>query len=156
MTFDAWTTATSRVFGRSGGTHIVRRNKTLAVARDIGDVDVGVFAQCSQRPQHGVVVANGRDDMVARPDDAANGEVQHVGAVEAEDDVRRIVGADQFGHAAPGPLDDAVGLQRFAIAAAAVRGADFALVAIDGVVDGLRLGPGRGGVVEIDAVRMDH
>ena len=42
---------------------------------------------------------------------------------------------------------------RFAVAAAAVRGADFALVVIDGVVDGLRLGPGRGGVVEVDAWR---
>ena len=90
--------------------------------------------------------------MVARPHDAANGQVQHVGAVEAEDDVRRVVGADQLGHAASGPLDDAVGFQRFAIAAAAVRGADFALVVVDGVVDGLRLGPARGGVIEIDAV----
>ena len=99
------------------------------------------------------MVADGRDDVVARPDDAANGQVQHVGAVEAEDDVRRIAGADQFGDALPGPLDDAIRFLRFAIAAAAVRGADFALVAVDGVVDGLRLGPAGGGVVEIDAWR---
>ena len=39
----------------------------------------------------------------------------------------------------------------FAIAAAAVGGADFALVAVDGVVNGLRLGPAGGGVVEVDA-----
>ena len=57
--------------------------------------------------------------------------------------------------ALPGPFDDAVGLERLAVAAAAVGGADFALIVVDGVVDRLRLGPGRGGVVEIDAVWMN-
>ena len=86
-----------------GGADVVGRDVALAVARHVRDLDVGVFAQSSQRPQHGVVVADGRDDMVARADDAANRQVEHVGAVEAEDDVRRIVGADQARRRRAGP-----------------------------------------------------
>ena len=67
-----------------------------------------------------------------------------------------LLGADQLGDALPRPLDDAVRFLRFAIAAAAVGGADFALVVIDGFVDGFGLGPGGGGVVEVDAARMRH
>ena len=91
VTFEAWFTATSRVSGRKAARTSSRRNKALAIARDVGDFDAGFFAQRPQRAEHRVVVADGRDDVVAGPNDAADGHVEHVGAVEAEDDVRRVV-----------------------------------------------------------------
>ena len=156
MTFDAWTTATSRVSGRKAARTSSGDTKPCAVAGHVAHLDAGLLAQRPQRPQHRVVIADRRHHVIARPHDAANRQIQHVGAVRAEDDLQRIVGADQLGDALPGPFDDAVGFHRLAVAAAAVRGADLALVVVDGRVDRLRLGPAGGGVVEIDAVGRTH
>ena len=95
------------------------------------------------------MVANGGYDVVAGPDNAADREIQRVAAVKGKDDVRRFGRVDDARYAAAGPLDDPIGLDGFTVRTAAVGRADLALVAIDGFVDRFRLGPGRGGVIEI-------
>src|SRR5437868_15181743 len=59
---------------------------------------------------------------------------------------------DQFSDASTGLLDNSIRLDRLGVAATTVGRAIFAEESIGGFVDDLRLGPGRGGVVEIDAI----
>src|SRR5688572_5119370 len=94
--------------------------------------------------------------MLARPNGAANRQVEHIGPAAAEYNVPGIGSAEQLSNAAPSPFDNAVGLQRLAIAATAVRPADFTLVTVDRIVHRLRFGPTSGGVIEIDAIVWRH
>ncbi len=136
-----------------GDPDVVGRNETLAVAVDVGHFHIGRLAQLCQRPQDGVVFADGRHHVFARPDGADNGHVQDIGAVEAEDNFAGVR-ANQLGHAVAGVFDDAVRFERIAIAAAAAGGADLTQIMVDRVVHRRRLGPGGGGVVEVDAMNV--
>ena len=67
------------------------------------------------------------------------------------DDVRAWTGFNQLGDTAAGALNNAIRLHRLAVAAAAVGRANFAEKVVGGFVNGFRLGPRSGGVVEVDA-----
>ena len=63
----------------------------------------------------------------------------------------RIGGANQAGDCLPRIFHRTADAHRLFVRAAARRRAHLALVALDRLVHGLRLGPARGGVVEVDA-----
>ncbi len=66
--------------------------------------------------------------------------------------MRRIGGTDQISNAAACPLDNTVRFLGFAVAAATVRGTDFALIVINRVVNGLGLRPGCRGIIKVNAM----
>src|SRR5262245_17476917 len=85
--------------------NIVGGNKTISITGDVADSDVVVFAQCSEWSQHRVVIANRRYHMITWANNAADGQVEHVGAAVAEDDMCRVAGAEKCRHALTAPLD---------------------------------------------------
>ena len=82
--------AISRVCGGDRGANRVGIDEALAVAANVARPDAAVLGQKPERPQDRIVLANGRDDVIARPQQAVQRQVERVGAVLREDDPRGI------------------------------------------------------------------
>ena len=69
--------------------NVVRIDPPQVIAVDAGDLNVAVLFKKSQRSEHGIMLDDAGDDMVARPEQSMNGQVQGVGAIAGEDDLLR-------------------------------------------------------------------
>jgi len=86
-------------------------------------------------------------------EDALDGEVEGVGAVEGEDDVVGRGGVDELADGGAAIGEHAGGFDGFSVSSAAGRCAELGEVARDGGEDAGRLGEGGGGVVEVKSSR---
>jgi hypothetical protein len=107
--------------GRDRAANIVRADKALRVAADVRGAHAALLGQKPQRPQDGVVLAHARHHVVARPQDAVQGDIQRVRGIQREDDLLRIACSDQLGNPLPARGDGPFGFRRLGIRAAAGR-----------------------------------
>ena len=150
VTFEACVSAHQARAGLQGRFDGRRIDDALLVARHAGERNTAGFFQRPQRTQNRVVLDHAGDHVAGAWQAAVDGQVQRVGASGRENDPAGRVSANQSGHGQPRGSDGLLHLDRLRINAAAGRRAVVALVPIDGLVDGLGLGPTRGGVVEIN------
>ncbi len=73
-----------------GGADVVRVDDALRVATDARHTNAEVLGQVFKGAQNGVVLDDGRDDMILRAHEAVNRQVERVGAVGGEHQVRWI------------------------------------------------------------------
>ena len=95
-----------------------------------------------------------RNDMIAVSHDPLDGEIEGIGAVECEDDVFRLVSANQLSDSLPCPQDQSPGLDALEISSASRRSAQFTLIMPDCLQDAIRFGEAGGGVVEVNPLGM--
>lgn len=98
----------------------------------------------------------GRDDVVARLEEALEGEIERLSAAGGENDSASVMVAEELRDAEPGLCGGASDLNGGSVAASAKRSADCLLVAIDRHVNSVRLGKAGGGVIEVDAGHRRH
>jgi len=138
--------------GPNGTADIVGINQALPVGGNIGNVNTQPLMQGMERPQDGIVLHAGGDNVVAGPgEDALDGQDQAVGAVEGHDDVVGLGAVEQAGDAFAGFVDDLTGFDGFLIRAAAGGGSYLMGIPVHGLMDGFGLGETGGGVIEIDS-----
>ena len=106
-----------------------------------------------QRPPDRVVLHRAGYDLVARPNQAEDGQVQRVGRVGAEGDPLRCLCVDQPGQAGPRSEDHFRRLNRHLVARSAWIRPVLIQRLDDCLANGFRLGPAGSGVVEIDHCR---
>jgi hypothetical protein len=94
--------------------------------------------------------------MVTRSHDAANREIQNIGATGTENDLRRVARPDEFCDAATGAFHNPIRFERLTIPTPPIRPAQLTLVMVHGIVDTLRLGPSGGGVIKVNSSFLDH
>ncbi len=94
--------------------------------------------------------------MVSLAHDTMDGNIQRIGAVQRESDPAGRSSAHYPRDGALRLLHQPVGFKRLGVAASPGRSAQLALVAIHCLIDAIRLGPGRGGVVEIDSIHVPY
>ena len=104
----------------------------------------------AQRPADAVVFEVGGDDVIAVVEDALEGHVEGVGAVEGEDEALRRLAVEELVEQVPAVVEGALGGEGHLVAGAAGVGQARAREGVEGLVDGLGLGKTGGGVVEID------
>ncbi len=80
------------------------------------------LALVGQRSQHGIVFHHGRDDVIARLQEAVDREIERGGAAAGEDQPFRLVAAQQARAGRAGGGDAARGFDRVGVGAAAGRG----------------------------------
>ncbi len=91
--------------GAQGPLHVLGIDEPAESHGDDGDFDSLALLQVGQRAEHGVVFHLGRHDVIALVDEAVQGQVERVGAVGREDQVRRIGQAQQRGDVPPRSFD---------------------------------------------------
>ena len=103
-----------------------------------------------QRPADAVVFEVGGDDVIAFFQDALEGHVERVGAVEREDEALRLLAMKELVEPMPAIVEGAFGGQGHLVPGPARIGEVVAGEVVQGLVDRLGLGETRGGVVEVD------
>jgi len=138
--------------GPNGAADVVGINQALPVGGNIGNVNTQPLLQGMERPQDGIVLHAGGDNMIARTgEDALDGQDQAVGAVEGHDDVVRLGDIEQTGDAFTGFVDNLTGFDGFLIRAAAGGGPYLMGIPVHGLMDGFGLGEAGSGIIEIDS-----
>ena len=74
-------------FGLQRPANIVGIDQSAGIATDASHLDSAVLFQIAQRPQHGIVVGIGADGVIARAQQAVNGQIQRIGAVVRKDNL---------------------------------------------------------------------
>src|SRR5260370_21747495 len=104
----------------------------------------------SERPADAVVFQVGRDDVIAIGKDSLERHVQRVRAVEGEDESLRPVAVKELIEQMPAVVERALGRQSHLVPRPSRIGEIIPRKAIERLIDRLRLGETRGGVVEVD------
>ena len=107
-------------------------------ARDAGQGDAAGQFQRPQRPADAVVFQVGGDDVVAVVQDALEGHVQRVGAVEGEDEALGRLAVEELVEQVAGVVEGALGGQGHLVPGAAGVGEVVAREAVEGLVDAPR------------------
>ena len=90
-------------------------------------------------------------DMVVGADKAVDGQIQRIRPIGGEHDRVGRHASEYSGGQCSGRFDSSLNLLGFGVDASSGRGAVFALVAFNRLVDGFWFGPTGGGVIQIDA-----
>ncbi len=133
--------------------HVGRVEKALGRAGHHRQLDPFPF-QGPQRPHHRVVLHGTGDDVVAGSQIAAQGQVEPLRRVVAEDDAQRVLDVEEFSHRLAGLVDDAPCLHAQPVPGTARVGPHLLHEMHHGLGDTRWLGPGGGRVVEIDHVQL--
>jgi len=120
------------------------------IGLDARDFNSQFAAQFRQRTQNRIVLDGRGDDVVAGLKQPVQRLIQAVGAVERENNAIGTFGAQQLGDSFAAAADDGGGLHGRAIGAAPDGGPVFAIVFVDGRINGFGLGKTCRRVVEIN------
>ncbi len=142
-----------RVGSQLGG-HGVGRDPAAGIAAHAGDLHPGCLFQEPQGAEHRVMFGIGGHDMIVLSEQAVDGEVECIGAVERKNDASCVVAAQQAGDAASDLVHRTFGLDRVAVRAASGGGTTLAQVSIAGRIDRFRFRPASCRVVQVDAPHL--
>ena len=138
-----------RRVGAQGILQAFRLQRTVGGAGHTGQFQA-LFFKLAQRAHDRVVLHAAGDDVVARLQETVQGLVEGIGDVVPEDHPQRVGGVEKDGNSLAGFIDDAGGLHGGAMGGASRVGADLVQKGCNCRGNSGRLGPGGGGVIQIE------
>ena len=93
-----------------------------------------------------------RDGVITRFQNAVQAQIQGIGSIEAKNDTVRRRGPQHASQLLSGMIDNLSRLLRCPVGTSSSRGTNVTGIMVHGLVYRRRLGPGRGSVIQVDAV----